>query len=133
MRIPAMKKLAGGLRIELAQFRELAAFAQFGSDLDKATKQAIRRGERLTELLKQGQYVPMPVEEQVAMIHAGTSGAVDEVPVNRVGEFEKSYLDHLRANHADLLESIRVDTKWSDELKAKFDEVVGAFVKEFGA
>jgi F-type H+-transporting ATPase subunit alpha len=129
--IPAMKKIAGGLRIQLAQFRELAAFAQFGSDLDKATKQALTRGQRMTELLKQPQYQPMPVEEQVAMLYAGSSGALDEVPLPRVGLFEKTYLEHLRANHADLLETIRKDKKWSDELAKKFDAVVTAFKQEF--
>ncbi|MEM7204892.1 MAG: F0F1 ATP synthase subunit alpha [Planctomycetota bacterium] len=131
--IPAMKKNAGGLRISLAQYRELAAFAQFGSDLDKATQQALRRGERLTEILKQGQYQPVPVEEQVAIIYAGSSGGIDDVPVARVSEFEKAYLDHLRANHPELLETIRVDKKWSKELASKFDDVVAAFVKEFTA
>ncbi len=131
--IPAMKKVSGGLRIALAQYRELAAFAQFGSDLDKATQQALRRGERLTEILKQGQYAPVPVEEQVAIIYAGTSGALDEVPVARIAEFEKAYLDHLRANHADLLTTVREDKKWSAELAAKFDEAAAAYVKEFVA
>ena len=129
--IPAMKKVSGGLRISLAQYRELAAFAQFGSDLDKATQQALRRGERLTEILKQGQYVPVPVEEQVAIIYAGTSGGLDEVPVNRISEFEKNFLDHLRANHGELLEKIRVDKKWSAELAGQFDEVIKGFVSEF--
>ncbi|MHC4512416.1 MAG: F0F1 ATP synthase subunit alpha [Planctomycetota bacterium] len=131
--IPAMKKVAGGLRIGLAQYRELAAFAQFGSDLDKATQQALNRGEKLTEVLKQGQYVPMAVEEQVAIIYAGTSGDIDSVPTARVQEFEKQYLDHLRNNHPQLLEKIRVDRKWSDELAAEFDEICNGFVKEFTA
>ena len=129
--IPAMKKIAGGLRIGLAQYRELAAFAQFGSDLDKATQQALRRGERLTEILKQGQYVPVPVEEQVAILHAGSTGLLDEVPVKRINEFEKAYLDHLRANHADLLETVRSKAKWTDELGNKFKAVAVDFVKEF--
>src|SRR5262249_44208237 len=129
--IPAMKKIAGGLRIQLAQFRELAAFAQFGSDLDKATKQALTRGQRMTELLKQPQYQPVPVEEQVAILYAGSSGALDEVPLPRVGAFEKSYLEHLRANHPALLETIRKDKKWSDELAKKFDAAVTAFKQEF--
>ncbi len=131
--IPAMKKIAGGLRISLAQFRELAAFAQFGSDLDKATQQAIRRGERLTEILKQGQYVPVPVEEQVAMLYAGTSGGLDDVAADKISDFEKAYREHLRANHAELLETIRSGAKWSDELAGKFDTVCADFVKEFNA
>jgi F-type H+-transporting ATPase subunit alpha len=129
--IPPMKKVAGGLRIQLAQYRELAAFAQFGSDLDKATLQSINRGRRMVEILKQPQYAPVPVEEQVAIIYAGTSGGLDEVPVDRVQEFERSYLAHLRANHGKLLESIRVDRKWTDELAKKLDEIVTAFRKEF--
>ena len=128
--IPAMEKIAGGLRIGLAQYRELAAFAQFGSDLDKATQQALRRGERLTEILKQGQYVPVPVEEQVAILHAGSTGLLDEVPVKRINEFEKAYLDHLRANHADLLETVRSKAKWTDELGNTFKAVAVDFVKE---
>ncbi len=131
--VPAMKKVAGGLRIGLAQYRELAAFAQFGSDLDKATQQQINRGEKLTEILKQGQYVPMPVEQQVAIIYAGTSGGLDDVPTARVQDFEKQYLDHLRTNHAEMLEKIRVDRKWSDELARGFDEICASFVKEFTA
>jgi F-type H+-transporting ATPase subunit alpha len=129
--IPAMKKVAGGLRIGLAQYRELAAFAQFGSDLDKSTRQAINRGQRLEELLKQPQYEPVTVEEQVAVIHAGTSGALDEVPVDRISDFEKGYREHLRANHADLLEKVRVDKKWSEDLARKFDEACAKFRAEF--
>ena len=129
--IPAMKKVAGGLRIGLAQYRELAAFAQFGSDLDKATQQALTRGERMVEVLKQGQYFPVPVEEQVAIIYAATSGALDGVPANRVQEFDRSYGSHLRANHADLLEKIRVEKKWSKELAESFDKTAADHVAEF--
>ncbi len=129
--IPAMKKLSGGLRIELAQFRELAAFAQFGSDLDKATQQALRRGERLVELLKQGQYAPLGAIEQVAMIHAGTSGALDEVPVRRVAEFEKAYLEHLRSDKSELLDKLMTEKKWSDEIAAELGQVAADFTKEF--
>jgi F-type H+-transporting ATPase subunit alpha len=131
--IPAMKKVAGGLRIGLAQYRELAAFAQFGSDLDKATQQQINRGRRLEELLKQPQYSPVPVEEQVAMIYAGTSGLLDVIDANRVGEFEKGYIEFLRASHGDLLEKIRVDKKWTPELASAFDEAGKKFVAEFTA
>jgi F-type H+-transporting ATPase subunit alpha len=129
--IPAMKKNAGGLRIQLAQFRELAAFAQFGSDLDKATQQAITRGKRMTEILKQPEFEPVAVEEQIVIIYAASSGVLDEVPVDRIGEFEKQYLAHLRANHVDLLTSIRDDKKWSDELAKKCDDVVKPFKAEF--
>ena len=131
--IPAMKKIAGGLRIQLAQFRELAAFAQFGSDLDKATQQAITRGERMTEILKQPQYEPVAVEDQVAILYAGSSGALDDVPLNQVTDFEQQYLAHLRANHANLLDEIRTVGKWSSELAAKFDAAAEAFKKEFMA
>ena len=129
--IPAMKKIAGGLRIQLAQFRELAAFAQFGSDLDKATQQALTRGQRMTELLKQPEFEPVPVEEQVVVLYAGSSGALDEVPLPRVPEFEKKYLAHLRANHADVLASIRKDKKWTDDLQKQCDALCAAFKKEF--
>ncbi len=129
--IPAIKKVAGGLRIGLAQYRELAAFAQFGSDLDKATQQQINRGRRLEELLKQPQYAPVAVEIQVALIYAGTSGGLDEVPADRVTEFEKEYTDHLQANHSEILETIRTEKKWSDELAGKFDEICSKFRKEF--
>src|SRR5262245_547813 len=129
--IGAMKKIAGGLRIQLAQCRERAAFAQFGSDLDKATQQALTRGQRMTELLRQPQYEPVPGEEQVAILYAGSSGALDEVPLPRVGEFERSYLAHLRANHAALLQTLRKDKKWSDELAKQFDAIVTAFKNEF--
>ncbi|MCB9879525.1 MAG: F0F1 ATP synthase subunit alpha [Planctomycetes bacterium] len=129
--IGAMKKNAGGLRIQLAQFRELAAFAQFGSDLDKATQQAITRGQRMTEILKQPEFEPVPVEEQIVVIYAGTSGALDDVPLGRVAEFEKKYLAHMRANHAEVLTSIRVDKKWTDDLAKRCDETVKAFKAEF--
>ncbi len=129
--IPAMKKIAGGLRIQLAQFRELAAFAQFGSDLDKATQQAITRGQRMTELLKQPEYQPVPVEEQVVILYAGSSGALDTVPLPRVGEFEKKYLAHVRANHGDVLESLRTDKKWTDALQQQLDAIVAKFRAEF--
>jgi F-type H+-transporting ATPase subunit alpha len=128
---PAMKKIAGGLRIQLAQFRELAAFAQFGSDLDKATQQAITRGQRMTELLKQAQYGPVPVEEQVAILYAGSSGALDSIPQNKVAAFEKAYLAHLRANHQALLEPLRKAQKWTDDMAKKFDDICAAFRKEF--
>jgi F-type H+-transporting ATPase subunit alpha len=129
--VPAMKKVAGGLRIGLAQYRELAAFAQFGSDLDEATQRAITRGQRMTEILKQAQYAPVPVEEQIAIIYAGSSGALDEIPVDRVTEFEKVYLDHLKADHPELLETLRTEKKWSDELAARFDGVAEKFRAEF--
>jgi F-type H+/Na+-transporting ATPase subunit alpha len=129
--IAAMKKNAGGLRIQLAQFRELAAFAQFGSDLDKATQQAITRGQRMTEILKQPEFQPVPVEEQIVIIYAGTSGALDDIPLAKVSDFEKKYLTFLRANHAELLKSIRTDKKWTDAIQQQCDQLVKKFKAEF--
>jgi F-type H+-transporting ATPase subunit alpha len=129
--IPAMKKIAGGLRIQLAQFRELAAFAQFGSDLDKATQQAITRGQRMTEILKQPEFGPVPVEEQVVVLYAGSSGALDSVPLARVSEFEKKYLAFVRSNHADMLATLRKDKKWNDAIQKQCDEICAKFKGEF--
>jgi len=129
--IGAMKKNAGGLRIQLAQFRELAAFAQFGSDLDKDTQQAITRGQRMIEILKQPEFEPVAVEEQIIAIYAATSGAIDDVPVNRVSEFEKGYIAFARANHADVLSGIRDGKKWTDEIKNSCDEMAKTFKAEF--
>jgi len=103
----AMKQVAGTLRLDLAQYRELAAFAQFGSDLDKATKARLDRGARLVELLKQPQYQPMPMEEQVASIYAATRGLMDDIPVDRIRDFERTYLSYLRDAKKDVLDAIR--------------------------
>jgi F-type H+-transporting ATPase subunit alpha len=129
--IPAMKKISGGLRIQLAQFRELAAFAQFGSDLDKATQSAITRGQRMTELLKQPEFQPVPVEEQIVALYAGASGAIDDVPLNRVSEFEKQYIAFLRSSHADVLASLRTEKKWTDALQKRCDELCKQFKAQF--
>ena len=129
--IGAMKKISGGLRIQLAQFRELEAFAQFGSDLDKATQSAITRGQRMTELLKQPEFQPMPVEEQIVILYAGSSGLLDTVPLNRVGDFEKKYLAFMRTSHADVLTSLRTEKKWTDALQKKCDEIGQKFKGEF--
>jgi F-type H+-transporting ATPase subunit alpha len=122
--IPAMKKIAGGMRLNLAQYRELAAFAQFGSDLDKATQQVLRRGERLTEILKQPQYQPMGVEDQVLIIYAGTSGGIDDLPVKKVAEFEKAYLAFVRDNHPEIAEALIKDKGVSDATKAALDRAI---------
>ena len=98
--IEAMKKVAGTLRLELAQYRELAAFAQFGSDLDKATQQQLARGARLTELLKQGQYQPLPVEKQVLILYAATNGYVDALPIDSLGRYERELYAFVDARHA---------------------------------
>tara|TARA_R110002072_G_scaffold87129_10_gene196796 strand:+ start:6098 stop:7639 length:1542 start_codon:yes stop_codon:yes gene_type:complete len=129
--IGAMKKNAGGLRIQLAQYRELAAFAQFGSDLDKDTQQAITRGQRMIEILKQAEFEPVAVEEQIIAIYASTSGAIDDVPVERVSEFEKAYVAFARANHADVLSAIRDGKKWTDDIKKSCDEMAKTFKAEF--
>ena len=113
--IKSMKKYAGSLRLDLAQFRELEAFAQLGTELDPATQAQLDRGRRLVEILKQGQYVPMPIEEQVAMIFAGTKGILDKIPVAKVIEFEKAYLEFLRSKHAAILANIAEKGVIADE------------------
>jgi F-type H+-transporting ATPase subunit alpha len=116
--IRAMRQVAGRMRLDLAQFRELAAFAQFASDLDPATKRQIDRGQRLTEILKQPQYQPMPVEEQIAVIWAATNGIIDDVPVEQVRAFESQFLDYMRTSKPEILERIAREQRLSDELTA---------------
>jgi F-type H+-transporting ATPase subunit alpha len=114
--VKAMKKVAGKLRLDLAQYRELAVFAQFGSDLDAGTKQQLDRGARLTELLKQDQYEPQTVGEQVSMLYAGTQGYLDDVPVTEVKAFEREFLKDLNAKHFDLLTTLSKEiTKEAEE------------------
>ena len=125
----AMKKVAGSLRLDLAQYRELAAFAQFGSDLDRATQRLLTRGERMVEILKQDQYVPMPIEQQVAIIYAGGQGALDEVPIGEVRRWEKEFLAFLEERHAGVLHAI----EQSGELAAATVEHLEAALQEFGA
>jgi F-type H+-transporting ATPase subunit alpha len=122
--IPAMKKIAGGMRLNLAQYRELAAFAQFGSDLDKATQQVLRRGERLTEILKQPQYQPMAVEDQIMIIYAGTSGGLDDFPAKKVLEFEKAFLAHMRDNHPEVAGNIVKEKQVTKESAAVLDQAI---------
>ncbi len=131
--IKAMRKIAGSLRLELAQFRELEAFAKFGSDLDKATLQQITRGERLREILKQDQFQPMPVEEQVAIIFAATKGYLDELPLERTRDFETEYLDYLRANARRHLDAIGDSGELSDETAQGLIAATDDFVKTFAA
>jgi F-type H+-transporting ATPase subunit alpha len=121
--LKAMKKVAGTLRIDLSQYRELEAFAKFGSDLDASTQRQLNRGERLVEILKQDQFSPVPVEEQVAIIYVAINGFLDDVPTEDIGEFEEEYVERLRLRHADILEGIRETTKLSDEAKDTFEEV----------
>ncbi len=125
------KKVAGTLRLDLAQYRELQAFAQFGSDLDAATQRSLKRGARLVEILKQGQYQPMPFEEQVAAIYAGTSGLLDDVPIERVKEFEAGLLRFLRDQHGPLLTIIRDSKDFSAENQATMSSAIESFKKSF--
>ena len=127
----AMKKVAGSIKLELAQYREMAAFAQFGSDLDASTQKLLNRGARLTELLKQPQFNPLPFEEQVASIFAGVNGYLDAIPVNAVVRFESGLLADLRSKHADVLKGIRETKDLGDDLKAKLKDAVEAFAKTF--
>jgi F-type H+-transporting ATPase subunit alpha len=127
----AMKKVAGSIKLELAQYREMAAFAQFGSDLDAATQRLLARGARLTELLKQPQFNPMPVEEQVASIYAGTNGFIDSVEVSAVTRYEAAMLSFLRSEHADILKSIRDTKALDDETAGKLKAALTEFGKTF--
>jgi F-type H+-transporting ATPase subunit alpha len=131
--IKAMKKVAGRLRLELAQYRELEAFAKFASDLDKATQAQLRRGQRLVELLKQDQYQPMPVEEQVVLIFAGTQGYLDELPVEAVRRFETEFLALMRAKHKDILDRIIETRDLDDETTQKLHGILKEFVSAFKA
>lgn len=125
--IRGMRQVAGRLRLELAQFRELAAFAQFAAELDPATKRQIDRGLRLTEVLKQPQYQPMPVAEQVAIIWVATNGYLDDILVEHVREFERQYLDYLRTSHPQILERITTEKELKDDLIQQLHEVTRAF------
>jgi len=127
----AMKQVAGSMKLELAQYREVAAFAQFGSDLDAATQSLLNRGIRLTELLKQGQYVPMDITEQVATIYAGVRGHLDKLEPSKVTAFEAAFVDHIRTAHTDLLAQISADGKLTDETEGKLKDLVVSFVGGF--
>ena len=127
----AMKKVAGKIKGELAQYREMAAFAQFGSDLDATTQRLLARGARLTELLKQAQFSPLKMEEQVCVIWAGTNGYLDKFEVARVRPFENGLLSLLRSKHADLLDSIRKSGDLSKDDEAKLKSAVEDYAKTF--
>ncbi|CAK6447976.1 unnamed protein product [Pipistrellus nathusii] len=129
----AMKQVAGTMKLELAQYREVAAFAQFGSDLDAATQQLLSRGVRLTELLKQGQYSPMAIEEQVAVIYAGVRGYLDKLEPSKITKFESAFLSHVISQHQSLLGNIRTDGKISEQSDAKLKEIVTNFLAGFEA
>jgi len=127
----AMKKVAGSIKLELAQYREMAAFAQFGSDLDAATQRLLNRGARLTELLKQAQFSPMPFEEQTVSIFAGTGGYLDAIRVDRVTDYESAMLGFMRSEHADVLTEIRDSREFSDATRDKVKAALDTFAKQF--
>lgn len=131
--IKAMKQVAGRLRLELAQFRELAAFAQFGSDLDAATQAQLNRGEKLVEILKQGQYTPVPVEEQILSIFSGVNGLLDDIPTKSITKFEIDLINYVRTNKPEIINEIREKKALSDELTQKIKEVILEFKKQFSA
>jgi F-type H+-transporting ATPase subunit alpha len=129
--IKAMKQVAGSIKLELAQYREMAAFAQFGSDLDAATQRLLNRGARLTELLKQPQFSPMPVEEQVISIYAGVRGYLDKIAVNQVGKFEAELLRSIRSKNPEILESLRKDKQITPDLETKLKATLDTFAASF--
>ena len=131
--IKAMKKVAGTLRLDLAQYRELEAFAKFGSDLDKATLAQLTRGERMVEILKQNQYVPMTVERQIAIIFAASKGHLDDIEIEKVSEFESNLFDYLEANASDQLSSIKESRDLSDETSKSLDKLISDFKNSFAA
>lgn len=130
--IKAMKQVSGSMKLELAQYREVAAFAQFGSDLDAATQQLLNRGEKLTELLKQKQYVPMPAEEQVCVLFAGVKGYLDKINTSDIGKFEAGYLAFLRSKHQALLDKIRIEGQLKPETNTQIANVLAEFMPTSG-
>jgi F-type H+-transporting ATPase subunit alpha len=131
--VKAMKQVAGKIKGELAQYREMAAFAQFGSDLDAATQRLLNRGERLTELLKQGQFSPLQVEEQVVVIYAGVNGYLDALPVSSIGRYEQELLALMHGKEKKLLETIRTKKALDDKTEEKLKSVVEGFTTKFAA
>jgi F-type H+-transporting ATPase subunit alpha len=129
--VKAMKQVAGAIKGELAQYREMAAFAQFGSDLDASTQRMLARGARLTELLKQAQFSPMTVDQQVASIYSGTRGYLDDIPVSAVGRYEEELLRHLRDKHSALMDKILESGELDDKSEEKLKKALGAFTKSF--
>ncbi len=129
--IKAMKQVAGSIKLELAQYREMAAFAQFASDLDAATQRLLARGARLTELLKQAQFSPMPVEEQVVSIFAGVRGYLDRIAIAEIGRFERQLLSEIKSKAPGILEAIRTEKALSDDTQAKLKEFMDSFAKTF--
>jgi F-type H+-transporting ATPase subunit alpha len=131
--VKAMKQVAGRIKLELAQYREMAAFAQFASDLDASTQALLARGARLTELLKQPQYKPVPVEEQVVAIFAGTRGYLDRIDTAKVSEFERRLLSEIKSRAPDLLDAIRTDREIKKETETKLAAFLDDFAKSFAA
>ncbi|MCJ7740165.1 F0F1 ATP synthase subunit alpha [Candidatus Microgenomates bacterium] len=129
--IKAMKQVAGKLRLDLAQYRELAAFAQFASDLDESTKSQIERGGRMVELLKQRQYLPMSVEKQVVLLFAGSAGLLDDIPIDRISEFEDSFMEHMATNNQKLLQKIKKEKKLDEETEKELKKITEEFKKSF--
>ena len=129
--IKAMKQVAGTIKLDLAQYREMAAFAQFASDLDASTRQLLSRGERLTELLKQPQYSPLPVEEQVAVIYAGVHGYLDKVTISEIGEFERSLLQNLRSKGSSIIESIKKEKSLTDQSEQELKKIIEDMLKNY--
>jgi F-type H+-transporting ATPase subunit alpha len=131
--IKAMKQVAGRIKLELAQYREMAAFSQFASDLDAATQRLLNRGARLTELLKQGQYQPMPVELQVAIIYAGVHGYLDRISVANVTRYEEGLISELEARGRAILEAIRKEGALSDDTDGQLRELLDRYTQAFAA
>ena len=130
--IKAMKQVAGSLKLELAQYREVAAFAQFGSDLDAVTQQLLNRGEKLTELLKQKQYVPMPVEEQACILFAGVKGYLDKIQTSEIEKFETLFREHLKTKHQNILTEIKTVGSISNKLEAEIRAMLSDFMATSG-
>ena len=131
--VKAMRQIAGRLRLDLAQYRDLAAFAQFGSELDKATQQQLARGQRMVELLKQAQYVPLPVEKQILIIYAGTQGHLDDLPVDAIQDFEQSLYRYAASRGEDVLAEIREKKELADALRPRLDQLIEGAKAEFPA
>mgnify|MGYP005742167893 FL=1 len=127
----AMKKVAGSIKLELAQYREMAAFAQFASDMDASTQQLLARGSRLVELLKQPQYSPLPMEEQVVSIYAGVNGYLDAIDVNKISRFENDLMNLIKGSYKDILKSIRDEQSLSDKTEEKLKKAIEEFMKTF--
>ena len=129
--IKAMKKISAPIRTELAQYRELAAFAQFGSELDADTREKLAQGERIKEVLKQGQYKPMPVEYQVLIIYVVTRKLLLDVPVNRIGEFEESFFEYIKTSYPEIPESIKNTKELSEDMENKLKKAIEDFKADF--